>query len=366
MSIFNEFFKKEKPIFTGLKFGFGSGGGGAAATPTVQATGGNAVLTPGNGYKYHYFTTPGSLVVSNAGPGQIDYLIVGGGGSGGNGPDTGAYQGAGGGGAGKFLTGQITTLQAATYPVTIGTGGLHTGGPKGDLPYPGNTGWYGGNGLASEFNSPSGNGVSVLPAAGGGSGGGGTNDDTGENGQPGGSAGGGGGYAGSSENVAGTGDPYPGSGNTFPSPPNGWGSDATGASGDGAGGGGAGEAGGGTPPFSPPTSYGPGGDGLPAFDGDTGIPSDYGTAHPTQPGRWFAAGGGGGRNSVADNPFPGGIGGGGAGGVEAPNTGRHGQHGLANTGSGGGGCGSDIHPGTDANGKGGNGGPGIVIIRYTV
>ena len=30
MGIFNEFFKKEKPVFTGLKFGFGSGGGGAA------------------------------------------------------------------------------------------------------------------------------------------------------------------------------------------------------------------------------------------------------------------------------------------------------------------------------------------------
>ena len=31
MGIFNEFFKKEKPVFTGLKFGFGSGGGGGGA-----------------------------------------------------------------------------------------------------------------------------------------------------------------------------------------------------------------------------------------------------------------------------------------------------------------------------------------------
>ena len=30
MGIFNEFFKKEKPVFTGLKFGFGSGGGGGS------------------------------------------------------------------------------------------------------------------------------------------------------------------------------------------------------------------------------------------------------------------------------------------------------------------------------------------------
>ena len=28
MGIFNEFNKKEKPVFTGSRFGFGSGGGG--------------------------------------------------------------------------------------------------------------------------------------------------------------------------------------------------------------------------------------------------------------------------------------------------------------------------------------------------
>ena len=33
MGIFNEFFKKEKPVFTGLKFGFGSGGAGGESTP---------------------------------------------------------------------------------------------------------------------------------------------------------------------------------------------------------------------------------------------------------------------------------------------------------------------------------------------
>ena len=39
MGIFNEFNKKEKPVFTGLRFGFGSraagGGGAAAVSPTV-------------------------------------------------------------------------------------------------------------------------------------------------------------------------------------------------------------------------------------------------------------------------------------------------------------------------------------------
>ena len=31
MSIFNEFFKKEKPVFTGSRFGFGSGAGGGSS-----------------------------------------------------------------------------------------------------------------------------------------------------------------------------------------------------------------------------------------------------------------------------------------------------------------------------------------------
>ena len=48
--------------------------------------------------------------------------------------------------------------------------------------------------------------------------------------------------------------------------------------------------------------------GLPAFDGDTGIPSSYGTAHPSQPGRWFAGGGGGG--AAYPSGGEGGVGGG--------------------------------------------------------
>ena len=36
MGIFNEFNKKEKPVFTGLRFGFGSGGGGAGGGPLYQ------------------------------------------------------------------------------------------------------------------------------------------------------------------------------------------------------------------------------------------------------------------------------------------------------------------------------------------
>ena len=40
MSIFNEFFKKEKPVFTGSRFGFGSGAGDSSSGGSGTATGG--------------------------------------------------------------------------------------------------------------------------------------------------------------------------------------------------------------------------------------------------------------------------------------------------------------------------------------
>ena len=53
MGIFNEFFKKEKPVFTGLKFGFGSGGGGgggdAAPNAVHSATGATIFDVESNG-----------------------------------------------------------------------------------------------------------------------------------------------------------------------------------------------------------------------------------------------------------------------------------------------------------------------------
>jgi len=323
----------------------------------LNATGGTqsgpggvgTALEPGNGYKYHMFTTPGSFVVTNGiFPTTIDYLLVAGGGSGGNTPDSGSYQAAGGGGAGAFRTGQITTLQVASYPVVIGTGGLYSGGPQGAAPYPGNTGWYGGNGLDSSFNAPGGNGVSAITAAGGGSGGGGTNT-AGKTGRAGGSSGGGGGYASSSPGVvSATGDQYPGTGSSFPSPANGWGSDSNTGT-DGGGGGGAGEAGG---EFTAAA-------GLPAFNADTGIPPSYGTPGPSA-GRWFGGGGGVGADGTGVGPFAGGAGGGGAGGVILT---RPGGDGTANTGSGGGGAGADNWP-SPGLGTGGNGADGIVIIKY--
>ena len=86
------------PIFTRLSnaFGFGASTGGLAPGP-ITATGGNIDgVTPGNGYKYHLFTSSGSLVVTG-GKDTVEYLIVAGGGSGG-------VRHAGGGGAGGLIT----------------------------------------------------------------------------------------------------------------------------------------------------------------------------------------------------------------------------------------------------------------------
>ena len=55
-----------------------TGRGAVTAAPPggVIATGGNVTSEPGNGYKYHIFTSPGSLVVSESGPGAVEYLVV--------------------------------------------------------------------------------------------------------------------------------------------------------------------------------------------------------------------------------------------------------------------------------------------------
>lgn len=64
MGIFNEFHKKEKPVFTGLKFGFGAGGGAAADAGVTLASGGT-VTQPGNGYAYHHFDGVGDIYTSS-------------------------------------------------------------------------------------------------------------------------------------------------------------------------------------------------------------------------------------------------------------------------------------------------------------
>jgi hypothetical protein len=94
--------------------------GGAPALPT-----GGVVVYQG-GYRYHAFTTSGDFVV--AGALTVEYLVVGGGGSGANG---GGQIGQGGGGAGGLLSATGVSITAGTHTVVVGAGGLVAGPTNG-------------------------------------------------------------------------------------------------------------------------------------------------------------------------------------------------------------------------------------------
>ncbi len=335
---------------------------GPAHPGSYEVTGGTKT-TPGDGYAYHFFTTAGSeetLTNLDFSSKAVEYVIIGGGGAGGNAPDTGSYRAAGGGGAGLYRSGPVTLAPSVGYKVYVGNGAPRTSGPNGDAPYPGDTGGHGGSGENSWLVDPTA-GISSITSAGGGGGGGGNAPVSGHEGQDGGSGGGSGGYGSGAATGTGSGVDYPGSPPSFPSPPNGWGNDGgTGGPLSGGGGGGVSSVGG------PGAGSYVGGVGIAAFNGSTGIPASYGTPGPSA-GRWFAGGGGGGSESTSPGDVkPGGAGGGGAGGYLVSGTGRYGIPGTDNTGSGGGGTGRDTYPSSEANGKGGAGAPGIIMIRYSV
>jgi hypothetical protein len=286
------------PIFTGSKFGFGSNT--SVASPILTATGGTIIDS--GGYRIHVFTSPGSFVVSDAGSGLVEYVVVAGGG--GSSPTVIG----GGAGAGGFRTGTNFPITATTYPITIGGGGV------------------GSQGSPSIF--------STITSAGGGAGPQGS-------GSPGGS-----GSGADYNNVNSF-----GLGNTPPtSPPQGNpGGTALGGSPfyAGGGGGGAGAAGNPGTAFPNPAK---GGDGSPV----TWIPASYGTPGPA-PGRYFAGGGGGATYNSPNGPGPGGAGGGGFGGTYPSSPGSSGG-----TNTGGGAGGNVGAPNTLV------GGSGIVLIRYLI
>ncbi len=139
------------------------------------ATGGNQTpssgLTPGNGYTYHIFTSPGNFVVSNLGDGGlIQVLMVAGGGGAGN------PLGAGGGAGGVVYHGSFPT-SVTTYPISVGGGGA---GSDASTPAPGPAGFRGTPTTAFGMTADGGGGggpydgtVPNLPDMAGGSGGGG-------------------------------------------------------------------------------------------------------------------------------------------------------------------------------------------------
>lgn len=285
--------------------------------PKPVVTGGT--LTSDATYYYRTFTTNGTLSISTASL-VADYLVLSGGAAGGYSYVSYSkgftYRGVGGGGGSggvSYLTSQ--TLTVGSRAITIGAGGA------------GSTNVSLTNGSASSFNGYS-------PAGGGGGGVAGI-------GYNGGSGGGGGAY---------------------------WNNNSTagsGAAGTATGGGNNG--GNGRGDVGTQTAAGGGGGGLGAVgqaayqttDGG-GFPYNRagnggnGTAYF---GTTYGGGGGGGGWQYASNiPGSGGTGGGGNG---AAGTTTNPTAGAANLGAGGGGA------GTNNARVGGNGGSGIVVIRYT-
>ena len=349
MSIFNEFNKKEKPVFTGIArgvggFGFGAFGSSAGQVfGSFEATGGQitAGTATANGYTYHVFdqaNSPETFQVTDIGDGNgyIEVLLVAGGGGGGN-------RGGGGGAGGvRYLTIPITGT--TTMPVSVGDGAA-TPGPGASV-----TGASGSNSVLINPLGPT-----TYTSTGGGGGG----------------ATGGGGLAGGSGGGAGR-DANGGSG-AAPDSSQGYAGGATiSAGGYNGGGGGGGATGTGVNGSGPDPGCETGGRGgygavYPGFGGT--LVSPPGTPNPRVPAPI--------RDSISTGGFYGAGGGGGAGG---PGTRAAGYHiPIMNIGGLGGSGGSPVvtsTAGIDLTGSGGGGGPdagaylgaaggkGVCIIRY--
>ena len=270
-------------------------------TVTPFTTATGGAVSSAAGKTIHTFTSSGAFTVSQGTP-TCEFLIVGGGGAGGQ--DV-----AGGGGGGGMVEGTIS-IGPGTYAVTVGDGGSNASGP-GDTPAPGGnsviafpsniTAAGGGRGVGNPH-------FAGQPTAGGSSGGGYPSTQSAT--QP-----------GLNPGVSGI-TQYGNPGGAWPSP------GGNGGGGGGAGGAGVGANGGiGRASSISGTSvtYAGGGDGADQPNSKGG-PGQNG--HP----------GGGGYNNGSPGPQP---------------------HRNGAPGTGGGGA-----AGYGSWSSGGNGGPGIVIIRY--
>ena len=287
----------------------------------LTCTGGDNTDTSSiSGYTMHIFTTAGSIVnptldCSSGGAGTAEILIVAGGGGGG-----GII--GGGGGAGGLIYTSSYSLGSKNYEIIVGKGGSGGNGYN-------HGSQQGKKGQNSVFDNA---GESLTLTAIGGGGGGlynvNSEDYTGDGGSGGGSG------RNSSHAPAGTATINQGHNGGTP----GSGGERTG------GGGGAG---------------GEGDSGSAERSGDGGVGEDYSTEFSSNYGDsgWFASGGGGGIRLGSADPGTASAGGGGNGVGESIKAGD----GLVNTGGGGGGSGFD---GVNTDITGGNGGDGIVIIKY--
>ena len=335
----------------------GGGGTNAALPSGLTATGGvvSEYTESGTVYRAHVFTSSGTFNVTALAngnlPNAVEYLVVAGGGGGG-------YSQGGGGGAGGLRTNlsghplaannPSWTAAVQSYAVTIGAGGAGSvGSPN-----------AGANGVNSVLAHPS----TPITALAGGGGGSHDNVDALAGGSGGGAGrrdssktGGSGSYSGSPSNPQPYRQGYDGGDSSPPyaTPYCGAGGGGAGGAGSDASGSGVGTGGAGVQVLivGPPTTTGV---------GATGPSSEYG--------QWFAGGGGGGSNvPQTDVPAGGGgappgnslAGGGIGGGGTIPNA--QGGDALANTGAGGGG---GSHPVSEY--PGGDGGSGIVVVRYKI
>jgi hypothetical protein len=286
-------------------------------------------LTSDSTYYYRTFTGSGSLTTNLSL--LVDYLLVAGGAGGGG-------RHSGGGGGGQVTYNSSYSLNTGSHTVTIGSGGA---GPYGDNP--------GGAGEDSFF---------LETAKGGGKPG----SYGGGAAQVGGS-GGGGGYsstsgAGSNKTTSSIGASTYGNagGNTSNWGAGGGGAGAAGGSGD-AGVGGAGIAN----SILGTTYYWGGGGGGSMWENGPGGAGGIGGG-----GGGGSGGGGASNSSGGGSALNSGESGGGTNSYNGPGTTKGGDGG-ANTGGGGGGCGQSNH-GSYTNSsinKGGNGGSGILVVRYT-
>ncbi len=318
-------FKKERPVQGLTGMGGGAGGYLVGGGAPVEVTGGTKITTPN--YHYHVFTSNQDFVVGS--PLSVELLVVGGGGA-----AAGPY--SAGGGAGGIAYGPSVPVVSGTYAVVIGNGGTQILSPSlGNANTPGDN---------SSITLP----VGTITGLGGGTGGQDMYQTGPDQYNPGGSGGGNG-----DDSSPDAGDAtQPGQpnfgvgilhyGNPGHEPPSG---NAPGPLADGGGGGGAGSGGG---PTHTATTTGGSGQPFPNFPAPVlspAIPSPERTAWQsavTAPGL-FGGGGNGGRGPTSKPP-----GGGGQAGVS----------GIEFTGGGGG--------GNVVGGPRGDGGNGIVIIKYPV
>jgi hypothetical protein len=103
------------PFISSVRGNYGPQGRFGRALGLASSTGGT--ITTAGGYRIHTFllADTGTNFVSS-GSGTVEYLVIGGGGAGGE------Y--GGGAGAGGYLTGTLA-VSATSYPITVGEGFKH-------------------------------------------------------------------------------------------------------------------------------------------------------------------------------------------------------------------------------------------------